>query len=295
MGPRTARCMLNSGITTGKFVIVCALFVFVCGTRALAAAEFCPAIVGALHPIDGTTVASLYAFALDAQGPRSVRATIAIETNAGWFTANVGQTELTKRTYQIDDGYARFSRDAYESAAQFVRFPQPVAIREAFVLNAQTSGDETFGWDAKGDVTCQAPPRFEQFSPSVTARIVRVANPRTDLDSQPTPGTPMLVAKPASVPGRTDCQNPFVAVGVVKAAPPAFPPGYGVTGTFVTLIAVAINSNGTVNDAWVYAPSGAALLDAAALKAAQRSTYHGGTSFCEPAPGTYLFRAEFRP
>jgi hypothetical protein len=45
----------------------------------------------------------------------------------------------------------------------------------------------------------------------------------------------------------------------------------------------------------VYTPSGYPDLDLAALKAAELSKYRGGIALCKPAPGAYLFRADFDP
>ncbi|MGA8576554.1 MAG: hypothetical protein WB609_12835 [Candidatus Cybelea sp.] len=62
-----------------------------------------------------------------------------------------------------------------------------------------------------------------------------------------------------------------------------------------TILFVAVNSSGAPVDTWVDVPSGFPALDAAAIDAAERSTYAAPIAYCRAVSGTYLFRADFLP
>ena len=60
-------------------------------------------------------------------------------------------------------------------------------------------------------------------------------------------------------------------------------------------VEIAVDSAGKIDDASIFVPSGNVLFDQAAIEAAKDSTYTSGRSFCQPAPGDYIFRVEFNP
>jgi TonB family protein len=285
-------------VSQNIFLVSCIAFTLVCGGRAAAIAEFCPAEIQPPHALEPTTGRSaLYAYSLHAEGPRSVAGSIMFDTSMGWFTAGFTATSLTARTYNMEDEYVAFTRTTFESDALYVRFPQPVTLKAAYVSSATTSGDRLFGWDAKGTVEC--PPRagFEALSTATPRpRGLKTLNPRTDLDATPPPTASIAVAALTSAPGSTDCEVPFANASVVSTASLEYPPieaQQRVSGA--VWVEVAVNGDGSLADAWIFAPSGSRDFDAAALRSAKLSKYRGGRVFCRPAGGDYLFYAVFHP
>jgi TonB family protein len=285
-----------------KVIILCCLsggFALAGVGRALALTEYCPAEAGTFHPIDATGPATLYAFALHAEGPRSVSGSLVFKTNAGWFVTNVPPTVLAAHVYHYGSAWVSFSRTQYESAPLYVRFFEPLTIEYAYMAGAETTGDPTFGWDTRGAVTCA--PRVKPLAPFVHEYGGRdvtpvVSDPRTDLDTQPASGGAVMTASSTSEPDPSTCTQAPVDATIAKPLSPDFPlsersrraPGQ-------TIIAVAISARGTIDDAWVYYPSGSQALDDAALASAKRSKYTAGSAFCQPVPGVFLYQAEFMP
>jgi hypothetical protein len=262
-----------------------------------AASEYCPARMGPLTPIDGEKAATLYSYTLTAESTRSVQGSAMIDTDAGWYQVPFPKTALTAWKFRFKTSSVEFMRTSFESPLLYVRFPQAVTIASAFVYDARSFGDADFGWDKRGDVQCQAPAGLE----AAAARPVKASKPLlTVLNPRPrkvAPGaaTPIVAAAPVRVPGSLDCAKPFVRATVTKPVPPQWPLGLRLSAPITTLVEVAVGATGHLDDAWIDTPSGSYWADREALAAARASTYEGGTSFCKPAPGTYIFRAEFNP
>lgn len=282
----------------GSFIALAACFLV--PGRALAITEYCPAAVSSLTPIGVKTgPATMYSFFLNAEGKRSVNATIDIDTNAGWFSMTVPTVDLTLHTYNESFGAVDFQRANFESDLLYVRFAQPVSVVAAFVSQATATADGAFGWEQKGPQHCQAPAGLEA---SLTTKIkngpdllARVKNPRK-LDSAPTAGSVVLAASGIAAPGSLDCKDPFSDANVTTQVPPDLDTykSYQLpNGFYSTIVKVAISADGSVDDAWIYTPSGVAAFDAATLAAGKASKYSGGTSFCVPSPGIYILRADF--
>lgn len=280
-----------------------------CAGRAWSYAEYCPASVAG-WAVPGATPApaashapsALYSFTLIAQGPRSVKGSVDVHTSAGWFSVPFPSTPLLEHQYKERDAYVAFTRKTWESDELFARFPQPVLIISSFVRDASATGDPYFGWDAKGDVTCGAPAGLEAKggfptpSPWAIPLGLTTENPRTDYYRLPAPGEAIALATPIAVPGSLDCPVPFTPARVVRAVSPvypAFPTPYQRQGQRSVMVEVAVGSANEMDDAWVWISSGFREFDAAALKAARATEYASGTSFCQPANGLYLFRANF--
>lgn len=66
-------------------------------------------------------------------------------------------------------------------------------------------------------------------------------------------------------------------------------------GPVAVLVQVRIDEHGQLVSSSIYRSSGNASIDAAAIKAAQGSTYAPGAHLCKPVGGDYLFRSEFNP
>ena len=274
-------------------IVWCLLMACACGARALAVAEFCPAEVEPPHQLDAT----LFSYALSAEGPRSVAGAIVFDTSMGWFVAEFPATPLTLHPYNMQDASVTFTRTAYESGPLYVRFPQPVTLKGAYVSSASSSGDQLFGWDAKGTVPCAPRAGFgARLTGAPNPSFLKTLNPRTDLDVMPSPTASIGVAALTSAPGSTDCDVPFANATVTSAASPEYP-GFARDQNLggEVYVIVAVNGDGTLGDAWLYAPSGSRDLDQAALRAARQTKYKGGRVFCQAAGGDYLFHAIFRP
>lgn len=63
----------------------------------------------------------------------------------------------------------------------------------------------------------------------------------------------------------------------------------------VSTIAVAINPDGALADAWPLFPSGFPEYDEAARQVALRSKYRNAIAYCEPVASIYLIKVTFAP
>ncbi len=262
----------------------------------MAETEYCPARISQTHLFDAAPEAQtrLFAYRLAAASPRTVSGSIAVKTSAGWLAVSFANVKLEERDEQWISPTTAFKRRAFVSAPLYARMPQNVTVLSDFVETAETSGDSLFGWDAKGRVGCTPPAGFE-FHGDPTKRGLSLQNP-IDEPGLPDAKTPIATASITSAPGKEDCPVPFARATVTVPMVPQYPrelQSAGASGT--TYVAVAIAANGTPDDFWVWAPSGFAAIDRETLRVARASRYRGGTSFCAPAPGIFLFRADFRP
>jgi TonB family protein len=273
----------------------CLVLAVVCRGRAQAITEYCPAEVGMFHAVDHDDASlSLYAFTLSAESARSVGGTVLVDSNGGWFVVQFPPAQLTAHTYNYASNYVRFTRTEYESEPIYVRFPLAVKVENAYLAQARSTGDQLFGWDARGDVSCVGIDSMVTDTPWIKSRL-QILNPRIDLDAQPPAGATVANASATSAPNPA-CTQPTAESTITKAASPVFPPqDQGRTTSASVYIKVAISAAGKVDDAWVYYPSGSKSLDAAALAAAKASTYQARVWRCQPVPGIYLFIAEFNP
>ncbi len=284
----------------GIFFVAVVALSLATGVAARAMAEFCPARL-AVRPIDDAPVTGsrLYGFDLIAQGPRSVTAMLALDTDAGWFTATVPPVIIGEKDRHYTSPWADFVRRDWVSPKMYLRFPVALKLKHAWVYTAQASGDD-FGWAAKGQVTCApspdaaVPPNFAERPP--------ILDPKDSdrlSDSPPADARPIVPVTSAPL-GQTNCGQPFSDGTVTSQATPDYPsvmsvraPDGHATGTSV--IQVAINPNGTLSDAWIWGTSGFSALDNAALDAAKRSAYRGAMAYCEPVPSMYFLKVTFSP
>jgi hypothetical protein len=274
------------------------LLALCCGARALAVTEYCPASVSGFTAIDAVHApASLYSYIVSGEGARVVQGTVMVDTDAGWYAVAFAPTSLSLTSYHYKTANVAWTRTAFESALLYVRFPKPVSIRSEFVANAEALRDDVFGWSKKGLQVCQAPAGLEasyQSPRSSDSNGVTLENPR-NFETPPQAGTHIVPALAASPPGSLDCNTPFTNATVIRTVAPALPPNEWPAALLTALIEVAVGPDGQLDDAWVEQPSGAQDVDDAALASAKASAYRGGTSFCKPAPGRYIFRADFSP
>lgn len=241
--------------------------VALCSARALAIAEFCPAEIQPIHPLDSKMgLSALYSYSLHAEGPRSVSGSVFFDTSSGWFVATFPSTPLTVRQYHMEDEFVTFTHATFESDALYVRFPQPLTIKGAYVSSATSSGDQLFGWDAKGTVQCAPRAGFEAQTTGSPKSQLKTLDPRTDLDQAPSPSATIEVAAITSAPGPTDCDVPSANATIASAAAPDYPMAEQGRGVGASVwVEVAVNPDGSLADAWIYAPSAARDFDEAAL------------------------------
>ncbi len=270
---------------------------FACG-RASAYAEYCPTRVQSYAVPDSGASASapssLYAYRLAAFGTRSVRGNVTMKTSDGWFTAAFPSVALTQQTLHMRGRTSAYTRSVFWSPVLYVRFPHPVTVQYMYVGDAQSSGDQIFGWDARGDVTCQAPAGIGMSNNPLHI------NPDTDIDAKhalqapPGPSAAVAPAAVAGVPGPLDCKEPFLGAVATHYAQPDVPLAMQDDRyRGVVLVEIAVGADDKLDDAWVSSPSGYREFDEAALKAVRKSRYKAGRSFCSAAPGFYLFRLDF--
>jgi TonB family protein len=264
-------------------------------SRAVAATEFCPAKLVGPHTKSSGQGSAVWYYRLTALGPRVVEGTIIADTDAGWFTWNQRPVQLTRTTYTMTAPLFKTQFAVAGSPELSVSFPQPVAIRDAWVTKASTHGDENLTWNARGEVTCDLPDfaGFDGSGPNVTQRTPNASDPT------PAPAPPMAPAVASSAPfPPATCAQPFRVATVTKAAEPSYPQSLqqnAPASRKVSVIYVAVDPHGQLADAWLFASSGYPAMDAEALNAARRSQYLAPISYCRPVGGTYLFAADFEP
>ncbi|MBV8531555.1 MAG: hypothetical protein JO104_09575 [Candidatus Eremiobacteraeota bacterium] len=271
------------------------LFVMPCARVWASEVEFCPARLDAFHAFHGSND-GLIAFYVAAESARSVSANVIVQSESNWYTFQFKDAALVPDLAHYESPTVRFDRTLYHTKPLYVQLPAGERILRWWIYDATSTGDSVFGWDDKGDVTCFPPPEGDTKIPPL-AHPPRRVNPRNDLEQLPALSDKILAASKIAAPADiTECVEPFVPATVVHAFQPSWPAGVPrLSAAVVSEIEVAINANGSLAGAWVYTPSGYPDLDLEALKAAGLSKYRGGIALCKPAPGTYLFRADFDP
>ena len=253
-------------------------------TQAKADGEFCPAWLY-LKPVgvNGTPyTGALYGFTLNAGTPKTVSATLALETESSWYSVAVPAEAIAPATrHFIEPDGAHRALPAWASPVMYLRFPHPVALINAFVLGADGQA-------------CPPQPRWSLMPKS--------RGPTTVLDPQypdattlsPQPEDSVLTPKPAKPFYRTDCAEPFRDAGVKVPVPPEYPEPllHGAQGT--AQVRVTINPGGSLASATLFQSSGDINFDNATLRAARETTYQSAVAYCQPVPGSYLFKTIFQ-
>lgn len=268
--------------------------------QAEAMTEFCPATIQ-LRAVGGVPAASpaqIYGFELDAAGPRTVMATLYVDTKQGWFTADVPNVQLTEkeRTYQGD--FIEYQDHEWASPTMYLQFPQSVVIRRAWLHSAQSQGD-TFGWQSQGPVEC-LPSAIDLTAPVTTLHGNSTMVQSKDLDSlskSPGPQSTVIMAKSSPTLESVDCTQPFQPPSIVEQEQPDYPDvaRENGAGRRVVVVTVAIPADGPASDFWVSGPSDVAALNAAAFAAARGSTFKNAVAYCQAVPSFFYFDVTFEP
>jgi hypothetical protein len=256
------------GVAFGLFLAL----TLTCGA-ARAKMEFCPAGLQYRPAIPATSDgrSAGLVFGLWSDSPRTiVTAKIVAETDGGWYAWDVSNLLLVEGA----NGVA-------ESPRTVAVFDKPVFVRHIWIVEARTSGDTLYGWDAVGEASCGIP----SFShPSYASQ-----------KAQDPSGLPHLTASPVAPLYAANCPHPFSEAIVTHPVQPIFPPLAPKGLYYTSQIEVAIGDSDNLLDAWVYKSSGNRAIDASALAAARASSYQSAVSYCQKADGYYLFRADFEP
>lgn len=207
------------------------------------------------------------------QVPHSLSGQLQFFTPKGWFAVDLAGMQL-QRTQDVwrMSGFA-YPVNAWD-ADLHVTFPSGVDV-DAVVLAAQPGA------------RCLAYAKPQKADAGA---------PVWHVTSQSPPPMISMNARAIAAPGRTDCAQPFEEASVVEPVPPQFPQrfldrGFDRSGT---LLSVAIDARGALQDAWFLSPSGFYEIDESAMRAVRLSGYRAGTLFCRPAPGVYTYEETFR-
>ncbi len=267
-------------------VLCCLGLLAVCHDRAFATTEFCPAIadVAPVAPHGGSS--QTYGLQLRALSDRQVSARVAFDTSAGWFQVDVPQTALSGSTRTIPLTYP-VDIALSVSPIVYVRFPSAVRVDRAFVISAASFGD-VFHWSDRGKVSC-TPDAEAWADPKYSLADL------TGLSAPPNSTQSVLTAVSRNPLEGTACAQPFSTARVVKEAKTNYPDAaraVGASGT--SIVAVAIDPDNSIADAWVQGTADDATLDAAALAAAQASTYQAARLYCQAVPSIFYLTVTFK-
>lgn len=265
---------------------------------ASAMVEYCPATLSYEHVNSST-----FGLILNALGPRTLTSTtLAFDTSAGWYIANLPATTLVEKDRHYRGPAMNYIRHDWVTPVIYVWFPAKLTILHAWVYETAVQGDPMFGWDEKGQILCAPPPAPspEQLKHDEKPHhpIMYGLDPNDDDRlSDPPSSTSLILHATSSTPlERADCSEPFREAEVSSQARPEIPgllAAEGWTGVASSNIAVAVQPDGSLRDEWIWGPSGLALFDGSAMKAAKMSQYTGARAYCQPVPSVYLFRVTF--
>ncbi|HET9392355.1 MAG TPA: TonB family protein [Candidatus Rubrimentiphilum sp.] len=251
---------------------------------AKAADEFCASWLY-LKPVGVTGspyTGTLYGFTLNAGAPKTVSAVLAFETELGWYSVAIPPVAIASTTHHVIEPNGKHRAvPAWTSSAMYLQFSHPVSLMNAFVLGANGQA-------------CPPQPRW--------ALMPKSRGPATIGDPQypdkttlaPEPGDLVLPPKPAKLSYNTNCAEPFHDAGVKTLVSPDYPEPlrHGNQGT--AQILVTINPGGSLADATLFQSSQDINFDNAAVRAARESTYQSAMAYCQPIPGSYLFKVTFQ-
>ncbi len=270
------------------------LFWFMGSGAARAEAEFCPASVDWMYAFPAPRE-GLHSFYVFASSERTVSANVIVETDQKWYTFQVLNARISADLAHYRTSTVHYDYTFYHSRPLYVQLPAGENVVRTWVNDAFSSGDTQFGWDTKGDVDCLPAPGGDPKVPVEKDRPVRT-NPLNELEQLPSAAETVIAPTAMDPPADLKtCATPFVPARVRSTIAPAWPTGIAISVPLSTDVEVAVSPDGKLADAWVYKPSGIPELDLAAVKAAKLSKYQPGTALCHPAPGYYLFRADFQP
>jgi hypothetical protein len=264
-----------------------------CGT-ARAEAEFCPARIDRMYPFEAAHD-GLRSFEVAAESERIVSGNVIVQGEKNWYTFQFINANVLKNVGHFKSSTVKFDRTTYDSKPLYIQFPPGERLLRWWVVDAATSGEKVFGWDARGDVQCSPEPGGDpSYAPSLDS-LALLLNRDTSIEMPPGAGDVILAPEHIAEPqGMTACAKPFVPASVTHAVSPTYPTDLDLDGTVVSEVKIAVTADGKIADAWVYQPTGFPQLDIAAINAAKNSAYRGGIALCKPSPGYYIFTVTYQ-
>jgi TonB family protein len=271
-----------------------AVVFFASAAKSNATVELCPASLERLTANAPGAPSATFTYELQAASVRKIEhGTLIADTDRGWFRWSVDDVTMAAATEKTTTRFGSYAVKIARSARLDVGFPAALTVHRAWVERAQASGVPV--WSDKGDVPCQVPAfasRDADADELARDQMVQI------LPENPSAGTPPAKAVAAATPFATiDCAVPFQVAKVTDTSVPQFPDAARELVLYQTSaeIVVSLDEAGRLMDASVYASSGNGPIDESALRAARKSSYAGGVSYCQSVRGQYLFTATFRP
>jgi hypothetical protein len=185
----------------------------------------------------------------------------------------------------------------------YVRFPKNVMLNHTWLFSATARNDGVFGWEKTGTFVCPPPPGSQKTNGVKTISIV-ISNlegarrsferPVVDLKDvdplslSPPPDALQIAAVASRALEAASCAMPFADAVTTLLVDPEYPKivqGTGASG--IIGVGLALNAGGTLADSWVWAPSGLAAFDQAAIDSVQHSKHSGAIAYCMPVPAIY--------
>ncbi|MDQ2680534.1 MAG: hypothetical protein M3Y21_05870 [Candidatus Eremiobacteraeota bacterium] len=242
-----------------------------------AAVEFCPLRVSSMDEVSSTAQTGTYRYivASDAPGSAVMKGTVLLYGAKRLYRVPFSNISLHQATHDFnakqDRMIGRYTQ--FESTALLVTLPDSTKLGSAWVEGVTSDGKHT---------ECPTIPTgvsHEKRPISVTADAAVTSS-----------------AKLINTVDTGTCSQDFVAAKPLKLVAPDFP-RIAVESTSQPLLVVvkmALDSAAHPYP-WVWITSGNALVDAAAIAAARKSTYTAAQFLCQPVAGVYVFTAEFDP
>lgn len=182
-------------------------------------------------------------------------------------------------------------------------FPRALTLNHSWLYSATAKNDGDFGWEKAGTFVCPPPPGTQKVDRVRTISIV-ISNldgarrtfekPVVDLkdvdtlNALPPLGALQIAAVASKALETANCEKPFAdGVATVLVVPdyPTVVQGSGASA--IIGVGLALNTEGALADSWVWAPSGLAAFDQAAIDAVQHSKFVGAVAYCRPVPAIY--------
>ena len=273
------------------FILAAAVLAAAVSAPAGAATEFCAASAFKVLPIHTPVSAdgkdTVFGYQLRAEAERTVIGILDIYSGGDLYEVPITSMHLTmkKQTIPVDGVTNDFSYPIFASSPLYFRFEKARKVDAVWVAAASTP-------DLK-PVDCPTMPVAPATSPQPRAEKSEITD--ADIRSQ-VPLDPARAVIQSHIDAGT-CTTVYKDATMIRGATPDYPErarelGLGPVTVFVK---IAVASTGSVIGAWIVGSSGEASVDRATLIAARGSQYAPASFLCLPVPGTYTFRANFRP
>lgn len=220
---------------------------------------------------------------------RTVTGTVMIQTNRGWFAADFKDVALRESQQSYADDGTTFSMNDFV-APLLVQFARPVSVLYEYISDASTSGETLLGWDKEGTVSCAPTGRPD---PKRRSGLQTPDSPPLD-----TRNAEEVKARVWPMVRNTACDQPFSLARITKIALAQYPPLLMAAANTdlpkgASIVVVALNSDASILDAWLWESSGTQALDQAAIDAAKKTTYAPARAFCDNVPSYYFMKVRW--